>query len=424
MQDTPSTPATPATRPGRGVPPSRALAARIPRSWREALWVTLAVRLGLILIGIVAVVQWAPPQPCHFEVALNGWTTVPPLDAEGWRFPLVGIWERWDACWYAKIATFGYEQGTDATAFFPGFPLLARGFAGLFSGDVALSGMLVNLVASVVGLAGLHRLVSRDLGVRIADRTVLYLSIFPAALFLYAPFSEALFLAATVWAFVGARERRWWLAAAAALVAGLTRTQGVLLVLPLAWEAVRAWRAGELTPAGSDPEGRSLLEDRIASLLAVVAPVAGFAAFAWYTSSVVGLGLFDAQDAWGGRDFHAPWETVIAAIDWALAGKFNPGIELLNAAALVLFAVVAILAVRRLPLSYTLYAIASILLIAVRLQPTPLTSTTRLLLVIFPVFAALGIAGRNRRFDLVWTVCSALLLGLAAVAFVRGDFIA
>jgi hypothetical protein len=83
-----------------------------------------------------------------------------------------------------------------------------------------------------------------------------------------------------------------------------------------------------------------------------------------------------------------------------------------------------VLAVRRLPLSYTLYAAASLLLVAVRLQPTPLTSTTRILIVVFPVFAALGIAGRNRRFDLVWTVCSTLLLGLAAVAFVRGDFIA
>ena len=421
MQDTSSTSEASRQPSDPGASWTRALAARIPRSWREAIWVTLAVRLALILLGIVVWIQWAPPQPCHFEVALNGWTTIPPLDAEGLKFPLVGIWERWDACWYAKIATFGYEPGSDATAFFPSFPLLVRAVAAPLGGDVALAGMVVNLVMSIVGLAGLHRLVSRDLGIRIADRTILYLSIFPAALFLYAPFTEALFLAATVWAFVGARERRWWLAAAAALLAGLTRTQGILLILPVGWEVLRAWRSGVLAPEGTDPEDASPVEDRIASVLAIVAPVAGFIAFAWYTSSVVGLGLFDAQDAWGGREFHAPWETIGAAIEWVASGKMNPGIELLNVVALILFGLITLLAARRLPLSYTLYAAASVLLLAVRLQPTPLTSTMRLLIVVFPVFAALGIAGRNRRFDLVWTVCSLALFGLVAVAFIRGD---
>jgi hypothetical protein len=157
--------------------------------------------------------------------------------------------------------------------------------------------------------------------------------------------------------------------------------------------------------------------------VAVAAPVFGLLAFAWYTSVVVGLPFFDAQDAWGGREIHPPWETVAAALDWIASGGQSAGIELLNVAALVLFAVVTLLAVRRLPASYSLYAAASILLIAVRLQPIPLTSTTRLLLVVFPVFAALGIAGRHRRFDLAWTVVSAILLGFAAVTFVRGDFV-
>jgi hypothetical protein len=389
---------------------------RIPRPWREALWVTLIVRVGLLVLGVFVWVQLAPPGPCHFEVARNGWATIPPLDANGASFPLVGVWQRWDACWYSKIATFGYEPGTDATAFFPAFPIVMRAAAWPLGGDVALGGLLVNLVLTVVGLAGLHRLVTRDLGVRIADRTILYLSIFPAAIFLYAPFTEALFLACSTWAFVGARERRWWLAAGVALVAGLTRTQGVLLALPLAWEAFAAWRVTRTV------SGRRL--PSLASVAAVAAPLAGFGFFAWYTAVVVGDASFAAQDAWGGRDFHVPWETLSAAISWVLDGRQGAGIELLNVATFLLFMGIVIAAIRSLPHSYTLYAAASLLIIIVRLQPTPLTSTTRMLLVIFPVFAALGIAGRNRRFDMAWTFASTLLLGLVAVTFLRGDFVA
>ncbi len=429
MPDDPRAPASDGVRPRPGAGAARALSARIPREWREAAWVTVLVRLGLIAVGLVVWLQAAAPGPCHFEVARNGWATIPPLASGGLEMPFVGIWQRWDACWYGKIAAFGYEPGTDATAFFPAYPFLVGIVAPLLSDRVALAGMLLNLVASVVALAGLHRLVARDLGVRVADRTILYLSIFPAALFLYAPFTEALFLAAVAWAFVGARERRWWLAAAAGVIAGLTRAQGVLLVLPIAWEAVAAWRAGAIRGPGGRRSAASGAGPGPAAglpgpLVAVLAPAAGFAAFAWYTSAAVGLPFLSAQDAWGGREFHPPWETLAAAIDWIAGGGQSSGIEALDVASLVLFTVVTLLAVRRLPASYTVYAATSILLFAIRIQPIPLTSTTRYLLVVFPVFAALAIAGRHRRFDLAWTILSTLLLGLVAATFVRGDFVA
>jgi hypothetical protein len=432
MPDGPRVPGSDGARPTPGAPSARALLARIPRDWSEAAWVTAIVRLGLLALGVVVLLQGSVPGPCHFEVARNGWATIPPLASGGLDLSLVGIWQRWDACWYGKIAAFGYEAGTDATAFFPAYPLLVRAAALPLGGHVALAGMLANLALTVVALAGLHRLVSRDLGARVADRTILYLSIFPAAIFLHAPFTEALFLAAVAWAFVGAREGRWWLAAGAALVAGLTRAQGILLVLPLAWEAMAAWRASRVgsRPSGlpwsvvTRAAGGARPSSLVAPAIAVAAPVAGFAAFAWYTSAVVGLPLFDAQDAWGGREFHPPWETVAAALDWVVSGSQSNGVELLNVASLLLFAGITLLAIRRLPASYSLYAAASILLIAIRIQPIPLTSTTRLLLVVFPVFAALGIAGRHRRFDLAWTVGSVLLLGFVAVTFVRGDFVA
>lgn len=162
----------------------------------------------------------------------------------------------------------------------------------------------------------------------------------------------------------------------------------------------------------------------LAPLAAIIAPLAGFGLFAWYTAAVVGAPSFAAQDAWGGRSLHWPWETVSEAIGWVVGGRQAAGIELLNVATFLLFTGIVVVAVRKVPLSYTLYAAASLLLLVVRLQPTPMTSTTRMLLVIFPVFAALGIAGRHRRFDAAWTLASTLFLGLVAVTFLRGDFVA
>ena len=64
-------------------------------------------------------------------------------------------------------------------------------------------------VAYVGAMVGLYRLVARDLDPATARRTMVLISIFPSAFFLFAPFTEALFLALAVWTLVAARERRW-----------------------------------------------------------------------------------------------------------------------------------------------------------------------------------------------------------------------
>src|SRR6266513_2817517 len=99
---------------------------RAPRAYREAAWLVIAQHLALLGLGLVIWAQFQVPGPCHFELARNGWTTTPPLNDSGVVGPLVGIWQRWDACWSSKMATFGYEPGTDSSAFFPLFPMLMR----------------------------------------------------------------------------------------------------------------------------------------------------------------------------------------------------------------------------------------------------------------------------------------------------------
>ncbi|HEX2236653.1 MAG TPA: mannosyltransferase family protein [Actinomycetota bacterium] len=151
------------------------------------------------------------------------------------------LWSRWDALHFFAIAEHGYTgpgSGPDATAFFPAFPLTLRALsaAGL---PPAAAGLLVSLVASVVALAALFALAERDLGAGAGRRAVAYLALFPTAVFLVAPYSEALFLAGAIPAFLLARRGRWTLMGVPAALATATRFAGVFLLLGLVAELFR-----------------------------------------------------------------------------------------------------------------------------------------------------------------------------------------
>ena len=386
----------------------------LPQGLSEALWLFVLMRVGL---GLFALFVWAHqsiPGPCHFELALDGWTTVPPIANHGAEFPLVGVWQRWDACWYSKVATFGYEVGQDSVSFWPLLPALMRIVAWPLGGDVALSGLIVVGGAYVAAITGLYRLVARDFDPEVAQRAVLFITIAPAALFLFAPFTEAPFLACTVWAILAARERRWGLAAAAALLASVARIQGVFLALPIVWEAWVAWREQHLQTGGWMPAPRSIV--------AVVVPVVGFGSFLLATAILVGRTPLESQDVWGGKNFHPPWEVVDASLRWTI--DHHDPVQALNLGMLLLFIVLVIAGIRRLPISYSLLAIPQVALIAVRIQPTPLTSTTRLLEVVFPAFVVVALATGGRRRAVSWGLASTFTLALLTWLYIAGDWVA
>lgn len=386
----------------------------LPEGLGEALWLFVVMRVGLGLFALFVWAQVAVPGPCHFELAQNGWTAIPPLADSGFEFPIVGVWQRWDACWYSKVATFGYELGTDSANFWPVLPGLMRLVAWPLGGNVALSGLIVSGVAYIAAMTGLYRLVTLDFDQDVARRTVLFITIAPAALFLFAPFTEAPFLAFTVWAVLAARERMWVLAVVVGLLAALTRIQGVFLVLPIAWEAWVAWRerrsqTGQTMPA-------------LSSIAAAAAPLIGFGAFMVATAVFLGRTPLETQEVWGGKNFHPPWEVVDASLRWII--EQQDSLQALNLGMLLLFIVLVVAGVRRLPISYSLLAIPQVALIAIRIQPTPLTSTARLLEVVFPAFVVIALATGGRRRAVTWTILSVFALAALTWLFVIGDWVA
>jgi hypothetical protein len=53
----------------------------------------------------------------------------------GWRGALLGVWQRWDAIHYSRIAQNGYSTAA-LSAFFPLYPLMARYLSSLFGEDI------------------------------------------------------------------------------------------------------------------------------------------------------------------------------------------------------------------------------------------------------------------------------------------------
>ena len=171
----------------------------------------------------------------------------------------------------------------------------------------------MSLAALLGALVLLYRLTALELGRRAAAPAVLLLCVFPASLFLGAPYSESLFLLCSVGAFYAARTGHWAWAGAAAASASATRSAGLLLLLPLVLIYLYGPRAdrpasraalrppGWMGVAAPGPRGCGATPRWLA-----LAPL-GLVAYAAWLGFAHGdpLAFSGAQDFWG-REFAGP----------------------------------------------------------------------------------------------------------------------
>ena len=146
---------------------------------------------------------------------------------------LLNPWAHWDGVWFIKIASNGYAVNDGSVAFFPLYPLLMRWLSIPAGDNFVVSGLLISWISYFVAMWLLYRLVARDFGDRVAYRSVLFISIFPTAFFWQSVYSESLFLMLSIACIMWAREERWKLAGVAGLLAVLTRSAGFMLLVPM-----------------------------------------------------------------------------------------------------------------------------------------------------------------------------------------------
>ncbi|MFI7634105.1 mannosyltransferase family protein [Nonomuraea sp. NPDC049400] len=205
-----------------------------------------------------------------------------------------GKWRQWDAGLFITIAQYGYdgEPGKPVDdglpAFFPGFPVVLRAVHVLVP-DWAAAGLLISLVAGAVAMVSLARLA--ELEGASGWMAVLGLLLYPMAVFLAAGYSESLFLAFAIPAWLAARQGLWSAAALLAAGASCVRITGLFLAVALVVEFCTS---------------RETV--RRAGWLAV--PFVPLVAYSYYHYSRSGdwLAWKHAQEAGWGRDFAWPWD--------------------------------------------------------------------------------------------------------------------
>ncbi|MGQ0845914.1 MAG: mannosyltransferase family protein [Sporichthyaceae bacterium] len=229
-------------------------------------------------------------------------------------------WLQWDTHHYRTIAEFGYDGGPGGPAvpleaFFPGFPLLMRAVHTVGGVGYVTAGLLISLVAGAVAVLALGRIAALDAdgaeGERLAERTVLLFLLAPSAVFLAAAYTEALFLAFALPAWLAAKRGRWVAAGLLAAGASCVRITGVFLAVALIVEFLTA------------RDGRR--QWRSAPWLVV--PFLPVLAYFAYLHDRTGdwLRWQHAQEEGWYRSFHWPWEALRITWENAFGEKQSTG---------------------------------------------------------------------------------------------------
>ena len=374
-------------------------------STRDILWLFLLTRVLLILVtyfGYIFLTQ---------EKYSGNPTSIATF---------LSTWNQWDATRYISIAQHGYQPPYDL-AFFPLYPLLIAVVAWpLGEGSYLAVGMLLSNLALLGALFVLYQLAEEISDGQVARRTLLYLCIFPSALFFFSAYNESLFLLLTSGTLLALRRQRWWLAGMLGFLSVLTRSAGLLLSVVFLYEL---WRNREMV--------RQSPRTLISALLPIVLLPLGMALFSFYCWKLTGdpIAFATVQIHWS-RQFSWPWHGIwqnFFELFWNQPfGSFNEVHVLLDLAATLGFIALVFLGRKLLPLSFTLWS--ALLLFYILLSPSiwqhdALISNKRFALEVFPAFITLALLGqRHPRLHqvLLWTFPA--LLATLSLLFVMGQW--
>ena len=371
---------------------------------RRQLWVDigapfLATRIALLLVGWFA--RYFPPSPDY---------PLADVVARGWQFSphrLLDIWGRWDTGWYMTLVREGYtvhgnlaQQQSNVT-FFPLYPYLVRLLLWPIphqwqsDGVILLVGVILSNLFLLGGLLLLY-LLTLELTHKtdVAQRTVLYLLLFPSAFFLSCFYTDVAFLFLSVAALYAAQRRAWAWAALAAALLGITRPLGVLIAPVLVWLYMSSveWRIDKI---------------RANFLWLLLTPLPFLLYLVWIGQATGDfLAPVSAQQAFF-RGFAWPWTTLLAPT------KANFLMTPLEQSSVVLFLAVAVIACWRLPsAAYGLWVMA---LILPPLFTGTMTSFLRYLVVMVPIFVVMAHWGARPAID---RILQTVMLALQVVLMV------
>ena len=401
----------------------------------------LLVQIPATLSYIYGTIKPDGPKSAAYQLPL------PRLD--GLAHWLVEPLRQWDGTWYALIADTGYAPINNfkaKAAFWPLYPKLMDWGSRLTGWSTATVGYVIANLCFFGALILLYRLVSLDFDEKIARRTLWALALFPTAFFFNAVYTESPFLLLAVATLLAARMREWWFAGIFGLLAALTRSQGVMLLAPMAVLFLQQY--------GWNP--RRWFPQAFPAALPALGPFI----FGWHLTTV-GAKFWDfvsVQEQWY-RFSAMPWTTLrcaaegcqahvpqytkdtgheffpVRGADWSwlhqILNHFNWATftsvawrtDLANSDTIELVVtiaafIIAFIGLKKLPLYYSAYVFPP--LIVPLFSPGgvhPLMSMPRFVLPLFPLFVVIALFVRNRTLGLVLAGLSAIGLVLLTMQF-------
>jgi hypothetical protein len=173
-----------------------------------------------------------------------------------WHITPVQVWDvwfRWDSGNYHNIACRGYQAGRNGVGEAPWFPFYPYIVAVLMpaKGYRFLMALAVSNICFFLALLVLFDVVAPWLGKDVACLSVLYLSIFPSAVFFRAPYTESLFTLLVLLSYRGYVRERYGQCGLFGAMAAMTRFPGIMLFpafgATAVWEIV--WKRRPFRPA-------------------------------------------------------------------------------------------------------------------------------------------------------------------------------
>jgi mannosyltransferase PIG-V len=318
--------------------------------------------------------------------------------------PILRSLTAWDGWFYLGIVRDGYHAGAVSGAyhdyaFLPLYPAVVRLLSAPWPAFAGLVAVVVSNVAFLVALGLLVRLGEGVVGRGRARLAAVYLAMFPFAAVFAMSYTESLFLALALGAFLAAERDRRMLTGVLLALACLCRLQGVVMVIPLAIILLRrdGWRP------------------RPSQAWLALGPAAA-AAFVVFVASLTGSssGYLEAQVGWGRAGVGNA-----AANGGSIAQLFTP----YQASLLIVLgaAIFLLVYVRRdrLPLAY---ALVPILTLGLAFSSGLLEALGRITMLAFP-YAWLLAGRRSGWFRRSWPLVSAGLMTLLALLMFGGYYV-
>lgn len=303
-------------------------------------------------------------------------------------------WNRWDAPHYLSVAQNGYQITGDAAnfiVFYPLFPFLIY-LVSLFLGNIFLSSIVVSNLFYILSIVYFYKLVALDFDKKTAWRAVVLISIFPTAYFFHASYTESLFLFLSVASFYLARRNNWFCVSVLAMFACLSRVSGIVLPIALLVEF--------FSKRTKTKNFYNLLYFLLIALGPLIYLLINYILFR------DPLYFLTVQKTHWFHSLASPiynFSETLRAISWR---NLNDSIiySWMQIAFIAFTFILSIVAFFKVRLSYAVYAVSSIVFIAL---PTFWISIPRYVIITFPIFIVLALLSKNK---ILFTILSVLFL--------------